>query len=155
MVTVVMKLKDFLLLSKVMTNLDSILKSRDFTLPTKIHLVKSYSFSSSHVWMWKLGYKENWVLINWCFWTVVLEKTVESLLACKIKAVHPKGNQSWILIGRTEDEAETPILKPLDANNWFIWKDPDAGKDWRWEEKGMSGDAMVGCHHWLYVHEFE
>ena len=111
-----------------MTNLDSILKSRDITLSTKVHL-QSYGFSSSHVWMWELDYKESWAWKNWCFSTVVLEKTLESPLDSKqIQSVHPKGNQSWIVIGRTDAEADTPILWPPDAKNWFIWKDPDAGK---------------------------
>ena len=93
--------------------------------------IQSYGFSSSHVWMWELDYKESWVLKNWCFWTVVL-KTLESPLDCKeIQPVHPKGNQSWIFIGRTDAEAETPILWPQDAKNWLIGKDPDTGKDWR------------------------
>ena len=109
-------------------------------------------FSSSHVWMWELDYKESWALKNWCFWTVVLEKTLESPLDCKeIQPVHPKGNQSWVLIGRTE----IPILWPPDAKSWLIWKDPDAGKDWRLEEKGMPEDEMVGWHHWLDGYEFE
>ena len=117
---------------KVMTNLDSILKRRDITLPTKVHLV-SYGFSSSHVWMWELDYKESWAPKNWYFWTVELEKTLESPLDSKeIQPVHPKGNQSWMFIGRTDDEAETPIPWPPDAKNWLIGKDPDAGKDWRW-----------------------
>ena len=102
---------------------------------------QSYGFSSSHVWMWELNYKENWALKNWCFWTVVLEKTLESLLDCKeIQPVHPKGNQSWIFIGRTDAEAETPILWPPDVKSWLIWKDPDAGKDWREEGKGTTED---------------
>ena len=97
-----------------------------------------------------------WVLKNWCFWTVVLEKTLESPLDCKeIQPVHPKGNQSWISIGRTDAEAETPKLWPPDAENWLIGKDPDAGKDKRREEKGMTEDEMVGWHHWLNGHEFE
>ena len=117
---------------------------------------QSYGFSSSHVWMWELDYKESWVLKNWCFWTVVLEKTHESPLDCKeIKLVHPKGNQPWIFIGRTDAEAETPILWPPDVKNWLIGKDPVAGKDWRWEEKGMTEDEMVGWHHQLYGHEFK
>ena len=88
--------------------------------------------------MWELDYKESWALKNWCFWTVVLEKTLESPLDYKeVQPVHPKGNQCWIFIGRTDVEAETPILWPPDVKNWLIWKDPDAGKDWRWEEKGM------------------
>ena len=119
---------------KVMTNLDSIFKSRDITSPTKVHLVKGYGFSSSHVWMWELDYKESWVLKNWCFWTVVLKETLESPLDWKeIQPVHLKGEQSWVFIGRTDVEAETPILWPPDAKNWLIVKDPDAGKDWRWE----------------------
>ena len=98
-----------------------------------------YVFSSSHVWMWELDYKESWALKNWCFWTVVLEKTLESPLDCKeIQPVHPKGNQFWIFIGRTDAEAEALILWPPDANNWLIWKDPDAGKDWRQEKKGWQ-----------------
>ena len=102
-------------------------------------------FSSSHVWMWDLEYKESWVLKNWCFWTMVLEKTLESLLDCKeIQPIHPKRNQSWIAIGRTDVEAETPILWPSDVKNWLTGKDPDAGKDWRWEEKEMTEDEMVG-----------
>ena len=141
---------------KVMTNLDSILKSRDITLPTKLCLVKAMVFSNSHVWMWELDYKESWVPKNWCFWTVVLEKTLESPLDCKeIQPVNPNGNQSWILIGRTDAEAETPILWPPDAENWLIGKDSDAGKDWRWEQKGMTEDEMVGWHHWLDGYEFE
>ena len=141
---------------KATTNLDSILKSRDISLPTKVCLVKAMAFlSSSHVWMWELNYKESWVLKNWCFWTVVLEKTLESPLDCKeIQSFNPKGNQSWIFIGRTDAEAETPILWPPDTKNWFRGKDPDAGKDWRWEEK-MTEDEMVEWHHWLNGHEFE
>ena len=100
--------------------------------------------------MWELDYKESWAQKNWCFWTVVLKKTLESPLGCKeIQPVHPNGNQSWIFIGRTNVEAETPILWPPDAKNWLIWKDPDAGKDWRWEEKGTTEDEMVGWHHRL------
>ena len=115
-----------------------------------------YSFSSSHVWIWELDYKESWVLKNWCFWTVVLEKTLESPLDCReIQQVHPKGDQSWVFIGRTEVEAETPILWPPDAKSWLIWKDPDARKDWRWEEKGTTEDEMVGWHHRLNGHGFE
>ena len=106
--------------------------------------------------MLELDYKESWVLKNECFWTVVLEKTLERPLDCKeIQPVHPKGNKSWIFVGRPEAEAETPILWPPDAKNWLIWKDPDAGKDERWEEKGMTEDEMVGWHHWLNGHEFE
>ena len=101
-------------------------------------------------------HKESWALKNWCFWTVVLEETLESPLDCKeIKLVNPKGNQSWIFTGRTDDEAEVPILWPPDTKNWLIGKDPDAGKDWRQEEKGMTEDEMVGWHHWLNGREFE
>ena len=117
---------------------------------------QSYSFSSSHVWMWELDCKESWVPKKWCFWTVVLEKTLESSLDCKeIKLVNPKWNQSWIFIGRTDAEAETPILWPPDAKNWLIGKDLDAGKDWRQEEQGMTEDEIVGWHHQLNGHEFE
>ena len=104
----------------------------------------------SHAWMWELDYKESWVLINWCFWTVLLEKTLESPLDCKeIQPVYPKGDQSWVFIGRTDNEAETPILWPPDAKSWLIRKDPDAGRDWGQEEKGMTEDEMAGWHHWL------
>ena len=117
---------------------------------------QSYGFSSSHVWMWELRHKESWVLKNWCFWTVVLEKTFESPMDCKeIKPVNPKGNQSWIFIGRTDDETEAPMLWPPDPKNWLIGKDPDVWKDWRQEEKGMTEDEMVGWHHQLNGHEFE
>ena len=116
---------------------------------------QSYGFSSSHVWMWELDYKEKWAPKNWCFWTVVLEKTLESPLDYKeIQPVHPKGNQSWIFIGRTNAKAETPILWLPDAMNWLIWK--DVGKDWRCEEKkGTTEDEMVEWHHQLNGHEFE
>ena len=135
-----------------MTNLDSILKSRDI-IANKGPSSQSYGFSSGPVWMWELDYKKSWVLNNWCFWTVVLENTLESPLDYKeIQPVHPK-DQSWVFIGRTDAEAETPILWPPVAKNWLIWKDPDAGKDWRQEEKGMTEDEMVGWHHWLRGHE--
>ena len=105
--------------------------------------------------MWELDSKESWVQKNWCFWTVVL-KILESLFDFKeIKAIYPKRNQCWIFFGRTDAEAETPILWLPDAKNWLIWKDPDAGKDWRQEEKGTTEDEMVGCHHQLNGHEFE
>ena len=116
---------------------------------------QSYGFSSSHVWMCKLDYKESWAPKNWCFWTVVLEKTPESPLDCKeIKPVNPKGNQYWIFIGRTDAEAEILILWPPHAKSWLIGKDPDAGKDWR-QEKEMKEDEMVGCHCWINEQEFE
>ena len=106
--------------------------------------------------MWELDYKKKtWSLKNWCFWTVLLEKTLESLLGCKeIQPVNPIGNQSWIFIGMTDAEAETPILCPPDVTNWLIGKDSDAGKYWRWEEKGTTEDEMVGWHHWLNGREW-
>ena len=121
-----------------------------------IHTLIIYWVSSSHVWMWELDYKESWALKNWCFWTVVLEKTLESPLDCKeIQPVHPKGDQSWVFIGRTDVEAETPILWPPHVKSWLIWKDPDTGKNWGQEQKGMTEDEMVGWHHRLNGHEFE
>ena len=106
--------------------------------------------------MWELDYKESWVPKNWCFWAVVLEDILESPLDCKeIQPAHPKGDQSWVFIGRTDAEAETPIVWPSDVKNWIILKDPDAGKDWRWGDKGTTEDAVVGWHHRLNGHEFE
>ena len=117
---------------------------------------QSYGFPSSHVWMWELDYKESWAPKNWCFWTVVLEETLESPLVCKeIQPVNPKRSQSWIFIRRIDVEAETPILWPPDAKSWLIWKDPDAGKDWRQEQKGTTENEIVGWHHQLNGHEFE
>ena len=116
---------------------------------------QGYGFSNDHVWMWELDYKESWALKTWCFWTVMLEKTLESPLDCKeIQPVHPKGEQSWVFIGRTDAEAEAPILCLPDVKNWLIWKDPDAGKYWREEEKGKTEDEMVGWHHQLNGHRF-
>ena len=133
-----------------MANTDSILKSRDIILSSQ-----SYGFFSSHVWVWELDYKESWALKNWCFWTVVLEKTLESPLDCKeIQPVHPKGDQSWIFTGRTDAAAEAPVLWPPDAKNWLIGEDPDSRKGWRWE-KVMTEDEIVGWHHWLNGHQFE
>ena len=128
---------------KAMTYLDSLLKSRDITLPTKVHLVKAIIFPVV-MCGYELDCKESWVLKNWCFWTVVLEKTLESPLDCK--EINPKGNQSWIFIGRTN--AEASILWPPDGKSWLIWKDPDAGKDWRWEEKGMTEGWMASLTQW-------
>ena len=151
------EIKRHLLLGrKAMTNLDSILKSTDITLPTKVHLVKALVFPVV-MYGW-----ESWTIekaehqrIN-AFWTVVLEKILESPLGCKeIQPVHPKWNQSWTVIGRTDSEAETPILWPPDVKNWLIWKDPDAGKDGGREEKGMTEDEMFGWHHQCDGHEFE
>ena len=136
-----------------MANLDSILKSRDITLSTKVHLVKAMVFPVVMCGC-ELDYKDSWALKNWCFWTVVLEKTLESPLDCKeIQPVHPK-DQSWVLIGSTDVEAESPILWPPDVKSWLIWKDHDAGKDWGQEENSMTEDEMVGWHHWLNGHGF-
>ena len=133
---------------KVMTNLDSILKKQRHYFANKGPSRQSYGFSSGHVWMWELYYKESWMLKNWCLWTVVSEKTLESPLDVKeIQPVHPKGNQSWIFIRKTDAETETPILWSPDAKNRLIWKDPDAGKSWKQEEKGMTKVEMVGWHH--------
>ena len=138
---------------KVMTNLDSIFKIRDITLPIKVCLVKAMVFPV--VMKWELGCEESWAPNNWCFWTVVLEKTLESSLDCKeIQPVHAKGDQSWVFIGGTDVEAETPILWPLDAESWLIEKDPDAGRDWE-QEKEMTEDEMAWWHHWLNAHEGE
>ena len=148
------EIKRHLLLGrKAMTNLDCIKKQRRY-FADKGPNSQSYGFSSSHVQMWELNHKESWAPKNWCFWTVVLEKTLESPLESKeIKPVIPKGNQPWIFIGRTD--AEGPILRPPDAKNWFIGKDPGAGKDWRQEEKQTTEDKMVGWHHRLDGHEFQ
>ena len=140
---------------KAIMNLEIILKSRDITLPTKVHTVQAMVFP---VVMY--GYKswtiEGWVPENWCFRIVVLEKILECPLDCKeIQLVHPKWNQSWIFIGRTDVEAATPILWPPDAKNWLIGKDPDSGQDRRQEEKGMTEDEMVGWHHRRNGHKFE
>ena len=115
------------------------IKKQKHSFAKKSPYSQSYGFSSSHEYMWELDYKESWALNNWCFWTVVLEKTLESPLDCKeIKPDNPKGNQSWVFIARSDDEAEAPILFPPDAKNWLIGKDPDAGKGWRQEEKGQQ-----------------
>ena len=127
------------------------------TNATEILWVRASSshLSTSHVWMWELDCEESWAPKNWCFWTVVLEKTLESPLDCKeIQPVLPKGNQSWVFIGRTDVEADTPILWPPDAKSWLFWKDPDAGKDWGQKEKETTEDEMVGWHHRLNGHGF-
>ena len=135
-----------------MTNLDNILKNKAITFPTKVQIVKAMVFPAV---MWELNHKESWAPKNWCFWTVVLEKTLESPLDCKeIQLFHPKGSQSWIFIGRADVEAETSVLWPPGEKNWLIGKDTDAGKDWRQEEKGMKEDEMVRWHHRLNGHEF-
>ena len=138
---------------KVMANLDSILKSRDITFLTKVCLVKAMFFPGVMYGCESWTIKESWAPKNWCFWTVVLEKTLENPLDCKeIQPVHPKGDQSWVFIGGPDVEAEIPILWPPDMN-WLIWKDPDAGKDWG-QEKWTTDDEMVGWHHRLNGHEF-
>ena len=139
---------------KAVTKLDSILKSRDITLLTKVHLVKAV-FSSSHVCMWELDYKENWSLKNWCFWPVVLEKSFQCPLDFKIKPVNPKENQSWMFIGRTDAEAETPILRPPDAKNWLTGKDPDAGKTEGRRRRGQQRmrwlDGITDSMTWIWA----
>jgi len=137
--------RHLLLGRKAMTNLDNILKSRGVTLSTKGPSSQSYGFSSSHVWMWELDHKESWVPRNWCFWTVVLEKTLESPLNSKeIQSVHPKGDQSWIFIGRNEAEAGALVFWPLDAKNWLIGKDPDNRERLNAGGEGDDKDEMVG-----------
>ena len=141
---------------KVMTNPDSIFKSRDITLPTKVRLSQGYGFSNSHVWMWELDCEESWTSKNWCFWNVVLEKTLEGPLDCKdIKPVHPKGDQPWLFFGGNDAEAETPVLWPPHAKSWLIGKDSDAGRDWGQKEKRTTEDEMAGWHHWLDACESE
>ena len=132
------------------------IKKQKHYFTNKCSYSQSCGFSSSHAEIWELNQKENWALENWCFWTVVLEKTLENPLDCKdIKPVNPKGNQSCIFIGMFEAEAEAPILWPPDVKNWLIGKDPHAGKDWRQEDKGMAEDEMVGWNHWRDRYEFE
>jgi len=156
MVTAAMKLKTLASWKKSYGQPRQHIKKQRHYCAKKDLSSQSHGFSSSHGWMWELDYKESWAPKDWCFWTVVLEKTLESPLDCKeIQPVHPKGNQSWISIGRTDTKAETPILWPPDGKNWLLWKDPEAGKDWRREEKGTTEDEMVGWHHRLYGHEFE
>ena len=148
--------RHLLLRRKAMTKLDRILKSRYFTLLTKVYIVKAIFFSIIHVWMWELGHKEAWAPKNWWFWTVMLEKNLESPFNCKkIISVHPKGNQPWIFIGRTDAKAEASILWPPYAKSWLIGKDCDAGKDRRQEENEVTEDEIVGWHHWLDGHEFQ
>ena len=154
MVTAAMKLKDTWSLEEKYDKPRQHIKKQRHYFANKGPSSQSY-FSSSHVWMWQLDHKESWVSKNWCFWTVVLEKTLESTLDCKeIQPVHPKGDQSWVFIGRTDVEAETPILWPPDVTSWLIWKDPDAGKDWEQEKKRMTEDEMVGWYHRLDRHGF-
>ena len=145
-----MKLKDLLLETKAMTR-----KQRHY-FANKGPSGQSYGFSSNHVWMWELDYKESWALKNWGFWTVVLENTLESPKRSpwlEMKPVNPKGDQSWIFIGRTDAEAEAPILWPPDVKNWLIRRDPDAGKEWRHEKKGTTEDEMVEWHRQLWKNQ--
>ena len=144
------KFKRCLLLGKkVMTNLDSILKNRSY-FANKGPSNQSYGFASSQVWMWELDCEESWALKNWCFWTMVLEKTLESPLDCKeIHLVHSEGDQSWVFFGRTDAKAETAVLWPLYGKSWLIGKDSDSGRDCGQEEEGMTEDEMVGWHHRL------
>ena len=142
-----------LLWRKTMTNLDSILKSRH-CFASKDPSSQNYGFSSSHVWMWELDHNEGQEPKNWCFWTVVLEKTLKSPLdSNEIKPVNSKGTQSWTFLGRTD--AEAVILWPRDVKSWLIRKDSVAGEDWGQKEKGVTEDEMIGWHHWLNGHEFD
>ena len=144
MVTTAMKLKDACSWKKSYDKPRQHIKNQRHYFANKGPSSQSYGFSSSHVWMWQLAHREGWVPKNWCFWTVVLEKTLESPLDCKeIQLVNPKGHQSWIFIRRSDAEGETPILWPPDAKSWLIGKDPDAGKDWKQKEKGVAEDGMV------------
>ena len=145
MVTAAMKLKDAYPWKKSYNQPRQHIRKQRLYFANKGPSSQSYGFSSSHVWMWELEYKETWALKNWCFWTVVLEKTLESHLDYKeIQSVNSKGNRPWIFIGRTDAEAEAPILRLLDVKNWPIIKDPDAEKDWRQQKKGTTEDKMVG-----------
>ena len=145
----------FLLGRKVMTNLDSIFKSRDY-FANKGPSSQGYGFSCGHVWIWELDCEEGWVPKNWCFWTVVLETTLESPLDCKeIQPAHSEGDQPWDFFGRNDAEAEAPVLWPPHRKSWLIGKDSDAGRDWGQEEKGTTEDEMAGWHHWLDGRESE
>ena len=151
-----MKLKDACSLEEKQWQTRQHTKKQRHYFANKDPSSQSYGFSNSHVWMWELDYKESWALKNWCFWTVMLEKSLESPLDCKeIQPVHPKGNQSRIFIGRTDAEAESPKLWSRDAKNWLIGKDIDARKDWRQEEKVITEDETVGWYHRPNGHEFE
>ena len=153
--TAAMKLKDACSLEVSYDKPRQHIKKQKHYFANKVPSSQRYGFSNSNVWMWELDYKESWVPKNWNFWTVVLEKTLEGPLDCKeIQPVNPKGDQSWIFIGRTDVEAETPILWPPDVKSWLIWKDPVAGKDWMQKEKGTTEDEMVGWHHRLNGHGF-
>ena len=154
-VTAAMKLKDSCSLEESYDKPREHIKKQRHYFANKIPSSQGCGFSSGHVWMWELDCEERWAPKNWCFWTVVLEKTLESLLDCKeIQPVHPKGDQSWVFIGGTDVEAETPVLWPPHVKSWLIGKDSDAGRDWGQEEKGMTEDEMAGWHHQLDGHEF-
>ena len=131
-----------------MTKLDSIFENQRHYFANKGPCSQVYGVSHGHVWMWELDCEESWAPQNWCFWTVVLDKTLESPLDCKqMQPIHPKGDQSWVFIGRTDAEVETPILWPPHANSWLIGKDPDAGRDWGQEQKATTEDEVVRWHH--------
>ena len=154
MVTTAMKLNTLAPWKKSYDQSRQYIKKQRHYFTKKGPSIQSYGFSSSHVWMWELNLKESWALKNWCFWTVVLEKALQSPVDCKeIKPVNPKGNQSWIFIGMTD--AEAPILWPHDMKNWLNRREPDAGKDWGREEKGTTEEEMVDWHQRLVAHEFE
>ena len=156
MVVSVMKLKETCSLEENLWPTRQHIKKQRHYFTKKGSSTQSYGFPISPVWMWEMDYKESWAPKNWCFWTVAFEKTLESPLNCKeINPVNSKGNQSWILTGRTDAEAETPILWPPFGKNGLIGKDTDAGKDWRQEEKGMAVDEMVGWHHQCDGHDFK
>ena len=139
---------------KVMTNIDSIFKSRDITLLTKVQASQGYGFSCGHVWMWDLDCEESWAPKSWCCRTVVLEKTLVSPLDCKeIQPVHSEGDQPWDFFGWNDAKAETPLLWPPHVKSWLIGKDSDAGRDCGQEEKGTTEDEMAGWHHWLVGRE--
>ena len=155
MVTAAMKLKDAYSLEGKLWPTWIAYSKAETLLCQKGLSSQGYGFSCGHVWMWELDCEEGWVSKNCCFWTVVLEKTLESPLDCKeIQPVHPKGNQSWTFIWKTDAEAEMAIFWPPNAENWLIWKDLDDGDYWRQEDKGMTEVEMVGWHHWLNGHEF-
>ena len=151
-----MKLKDAYSLEGKLWPTQIVYSKAETLLCNKGPSSQGYGFSSGHVWMWELDCEESWALKNWCFWTVVLEKTLESPLDCKeIQLVHPKGDQPWVFFGRTDAKAETPVLWPPDAKSWLIGKDSDAWRDWGQEEKGTTEDEMAGWHHWLDGRESE
>ena len=154
MVTTAMKLKDACSWKKSYDQSRQHIKKQKYYFPNKGPSSQSSVFSSSHVWMWELDYKESWMLKNWCFWTVVLKSLESPLDSKEIQPVHSKGNQSWIFIGRTDVEAETPILWPHDVKSWLIWKDADGGKDRGQKEKGTMEEEIIEWHHLLNGHEF-